>query len=178
MMTGRFSQVCFAHIQKGKKKKKERKRDGKEDARQCGGRISTIGVYQRIRKLRDISLHGNRGIIDREVCSTRQIDGRGEKDEIEWKLERLKDNGDRGRGTTTARRKSEIFLPFSPGTPDLFPFLLRLAMRTIIWNCVCLCCVLVNVAWWIRMLEFNSRWFHPLGIECYKDMISICVKEM
>jgi len=129
------------------------------------GRISIIGVYQRIRELRDISLHGNRGIIDREVCSTRQIDGRGEKDEIEWKLERLKDNGDRGRGTTTASRKSEIFLPFSPGTPDLFSLLLCLAMRTIfIRNCICLCCVLF--ARWIRMLEFNSRSFHPLDIEC------------
>jgi hypothetical protein len=113
-----------------------------------------IGVYHRIRKLRDISLHGNRGIIDREVCSARQIDGRGEKDEIEWKLERLKDNGDRGRGTTTASGKSEIFLPFSPGTPDLFPLLLRLVMRTIfIRNCIYLCCVLFTR--WTRMLEFS-----------------------
>jgi hypothetical protein len=34
-----------------------------------------------VRKLRDISLHRNRGIIDREVCSARQIDGRGENDD-------------------------------------------------------------------------------------------------
>lgn len=67
---------------------------------------------------RDISLHRNRGIIDRQVCSARQIDGRGENDDRRpstgWKPESLKDNGSRSRGTTTASRKSEIFLPFSP----------------------------------------------------------------
>lgn len=48
--------------------------------------LSTMGgqrrrVCHRIRKPRDISLHRNRGIIDRQVCSARQIDGRGENDD-------------------------------------------------------------------------------------------------
>lgn len=79
VITASILGAFYAHTEKKKKRGRETEKNEPVTVPDNGGQRRRM--YWCIRKLHDISLHRNRDIIDREVCSTRQIDGRGENDD-------------------------------------------------------------------------------------------------
>lgn len=132
-----------------------------------------------VRKPRDISLHRNRGIIDREVCSARQIDGRGENDDDQVETR----EGRKTTATAVAEQRSprgnlrffflSLAAPLSPKPLCLFlsfsisrdarSFSSRSRLRLSLIDC----CVLL-AGWMSRMLEQGIDTFYALDIGCYE----------